>query len=48
MIRAYPEYIYEPIRIKITTDYIKREFGKYLPGLKSESNWEKIDGDIDK
>ena len=48
MAQVYPKHIYEPIRIKIATDYVKGELRKYLPGLRDNNLWEKIDSDIDK
>lgn len=45
--QVYPKHIYEPIRIKISTNYLKQELRKFLPNIRG-TLWQKIDADIDK
>lgn len=42
----YPKHLYEPVRIKIATNYLKQELRKFLPSLRG-SIWKKIDSDIE-
>ncbi len=42
----YPKHIYEPIRREIAVSYIRHELKKYLPGLRDDAAWQKIDTDI--
>ena len=46
MNKVYPEHIYEPIRQEIAVSYVRHELRKYLPSLKDQEVWKKIDADI--
>lgn len=46
MEQVYPKHIYEPIRQEIAVSYIRHELRKYLPSVREEEAWKKIDGDV--
>lgn len=46
MQQNYPEHIYEPIRREVAVSYIRHELRKYLPTLRDEDAWKKIDTDV--
>lgn len=46
MIQNYPAHIYDPIRREIAISYIRHELKKYLPSLRDETAWQKIDADV--
>lgn len=43
----YPSHILESIRVKIATDYLKRELRKYFPAVRGKEVWLKIDAEIE-
>lgn len=46
MQQNYPAHIYESIRREVAISYIRHELRKYLPSLRDEVAWKKIDGDV--
>ncbi len=45
--KVYPEHLYEPVRVKVATDYVKAEMRKMLAGVRGGEVWKAIDKDID-
>ena len=46
MQQNYPTHIYEPLRREIAVSYIRHELRKYLPCLRDQAAWQKIDADV--
>ncbi len=47
MEQEYPKHLYNPVRREIAVGYIRHELRKYLPSLREEKSWKKIDGDVE-